>query len=113
MTFGGDFHRWKTVAVFDHQSRVLAQILQRPDVFLNLPLKIVRHKPVDIPTSSATSWTVSRQFPQIMFFTWVIRSSDLEVESQPDRSSSSVELLLFLKRLNHLKVLVRLRASLL
>jgi hypothetical protein len=39
--------------------------------------------------------------PQI-FFTWTIRGSDLEVEAQPDYSSSSIEVLPFLKRLNHL-----------
>jgi hypothetical protein len=39
MTFGGDFHRWKIVAVSDHQLAVLAQILLRPNAFLNLPLE--------------------------------------------------------------------------
>jgi hypothetical protein len=59
MLFGGGLHKWKIVAVSDHQSQVLAQILLRPDAFLNLLLKIVWHEPMDIPTSSATSWTVS------------------------------------------------------
>jgi hypothetical protein len=39
MSFGGDFHRWKIFAVSDHQLRVLAQILLRPNAFLNLPLE--------------------------------------------------------------------------
>jgi hypothetical protein len=38
MTFG-ELHSWRIIAVFDHQLRVLAEILLRPDFFLNLPLK--------------------------------------------------------------------------
>jgi hypothetical protein len=101
MTFRGDFHIWKIVAVSDHKSRVLVQILLRTDAFLNLLLKIVWHERMDIPTSSATSRTVSRRFSRIMFVTWAIHVSDFEVEGRPDRSSSSIEVLQFLKRLNH------------
>jgi hypothetical protein len=56
---------------------------------------------MDIPTSSAISQKVSQRFPWIMFFTWAARGSDLEVEGWPDCSSSSTEVLPFLKRLNH------------
>jgi hypothetical protein len=82
-----DFYWWKIIAVFDHPSRVLAQI--------------VWHEPMDISTSSAASQTVISRFPWIMVFTWAIRGLDLEAECQPDHSSSFVEVLPFLKHLNH------------
>jgi hypothetical protein len=63
-------------------------------------IKIMWHELMDIPVSSATSRTVSRRFTQMMFFTWAIRISDPEVEDQPYRSSSFVEVLPFLKSLN-------------
>jgi hypothetical protein len=42
LLFVGDFHRWKIVAVSDHQSRVLAQNLLRPDAFLIFRSNCVR-----------------------------------------------------------------------
>jgi hypothetical protein len=37
---GGDFQRWKTVAVSDLQSRILVQVLLIPGAFPNLLLKL-------------------------------------------------------------------------
>jgi hypothetical protein len=44
-----EIFRRKIVALYDHQSRVLALILW--------------HEPMDIPTASATSLKVSQRFP--------------------------------------------------
>jgi hypothetical protein len=61
---------------------------------------------MDIPTSSATPGTVSQRYLQIMFFTSAIRASDLEGEGQPGSSLQSLEVIPFLERLNHLKVVI-------
>jgi hypothetical protein len=95
LLFGGDFHRWKIVAVSDHQSlgKNFAETQCMPKSFA----KIVQHEPMDIPTSSATSQRVNRRFPWIMSFTLAIRGLDLEVEGWPDHLLASIKVLPFFK----------------